>query len=153
VNAFLGRIAETATPRLGRGQCIEQYGPGEAYLPVLEALGRMGRDPRDERLVQTLIQYALTWLAQLPALLTDSDLESVQRRSQGATRDRMLCELLVRLRFSQVRLRAEPARLATIVQCGCPASCDSSAQPICEGTDDETPPLARDRIQCLSRPR
>ena len=28
---------------IGRGQCIEQYGAGEAYLPLLEALGQMGR--------------------------------------------------------------------------------------------------------------
>ena len=31
--------------RLGRGQCIEHYGAGEAYLPLLEALGRLGRAP------------------------------------------------------------------------------------------------------------
>ena len=30
---------------LGRGQCVEQYGGGEAYLPVLEALGRLCREP------------------------------------------------------------------------------------------------------------
>jgi hypothetical protein len=30
------------------GQCIGQYGPGEAYLPVLEVLGRMGRDSLNE---------------------------------------------------------------------------------------------------------
>jgi DNA-binding winged helix-turn-helix (wHTH) protein len=29
--------------RIGSGQCVEQYGAGEAYLPVLEALGRLGR--------------------------------------------------------------------------------------------------------------
>ena len=32
--------------RLGRGQCIEQYGAGKAYLPILEALGQLGRTPR-----------------------------------------------------------------------------------------------------------
>jgi DNA-binding winged helix-turn-helix (wHTH) protein len=47
---------------LGWGQCIEHYGAGEAYLPVLEALGRLGRQPSGERLVTTLSQYALTWL-------------------------------------------------------------------------------------------
>ena len=94
VEAFLARIGLTETLRIGRGQCVEQYGAGEAYLPVLEALGRLGRDPRGDELVQVLKQHAPTWLAQLPALLTDEDLEAVQRRAQGATRERMLRELV-----------------------------------------------------------
>ena len=32
--------------RTARGQCVEHFGAGEAYLPVLEALGRLGRLPR-----------------------------------------------------------------------------------------------------------
>jgi predicted ATPase/DNA-binding winged helix-turn-helix (wHTH) protein len=94
VEAFLSRIGLTETLRICRGQCVEQYGAGEAYLPVLEALGRLGRDPRGDQLVQVLKQHAPTWLAQLPALLTDKDLEAVQRRAQGATRERMLRELV-----------------------------------------------------------
>ena len=94
VEAFLSGIGLTETLRIGRGQCVEQYGAGEAYLPVLEALGRLGRDPRGDQLVQVLKQHAPTWLAQLPALLTDEDLEAVQRRAQGATRERMLRELV-----------------------------------------------------------
>src|SRR5262245_10731796 len=94
VEAFLSRIGLTETLRIGRGQCVEQYGAGEAYLPVLEALGRLGRDPRGDQLVHVLRQHAPTWLAQLPALLTDKDLEAVQRRAQGATRERMLRELV-----------------------------------------------------------
>ena len=31
---------------VGHGQCIEQYGAGEAYMPVLEALGRLCRGPQ-----------------------------------------------------------------------------------------------------------
>src|SRR5437773_6543515 len=37
VEAFLADV-DAADVRIGRGQCVEQYGPGEAYLPVLEAL-------------------------------------------------------------------------------------------------------------------
>ena len=94
VEAFLAEVGETHALRIGRGQCVEQYGAGEAYLPVLEALGRLGRGPGGERLVQVLKQHAPTWLAQLPALLADADLEAVQRRAQGATRERMLRELV-----------------------------------------------------------
>ena len=94
VEAFLSGIGLMDTLRIGRGQCVEQYGAGEAYLPVLEALGRLGRDPRGDQLVHVLKQHAPTWLVQLPALLTDKDLEAVQRRAQGATRERMLRELV-----------------------------------------------------------
>ena len=45
VEAFLAGIGLMETLRIGRGQCVEQYGAGEAYLPVLEALGRLGREP------------------------------------------------------------------------------------------------------------
>ena len=48
VEAFLSGIGLMETLRIGRGQCVEQYGAGEAYLPVLEALGRLGRDPRGD---------------------------------------------------------------------------------------------------------
>src|SRR5207249_2556991 len=55
---------------IGRGQCIEHYGAGEAYLPLLEALGRLGRESRGQRLIELLSQQAPTWLVQMPALLT-----------------------------------------------------------------------------------
>jgi predicted ATPase/DNA-binding winged helix-turn-helix (wHTH) protein len=94
VEAFLGEIARDEALRIGRGQCVEQYGSGEPYLPVLEALGRLGREARGEQLVQVLTRYAPSWLVQLPALLTDRDLEVVERRAQGSTRERMLRELV-----------------------------------------------------------
>ena len=52
VETFLAQIARRAALRIGRGQCVEQYGAGEAYLPVLEALGRLGRAAGGERLVR-----------------------------------------------------------------------------------------------------
>jgi predicted ATPase len=38
-------------------------------------------------------RYAPTWLVQMPALMSDTELQAVQRRVQGATRERMLREL------------------------------------------------------------
>jgi hypothetical protein len=58
---------------IGRGQCIEQYGAGEPYMPVLEALTRLGHGPEGEQLIATLRRLAPTWLAQMPALLNRSD--------------------------------------------------------------------------------
>jgi len=88
-----------STPRLwiGRGQCIEHYGPGEAYLPVLEALERLSQQPGQERLLPLLRQYAPMWLAQLPTLLTPEERASLQREVAGCTRERMLRELAVLL--------------------------------------------------------
>jgi predicted ATPase len=94
VEAFLAELELAGGVRIGRGQCVEQYGAGEAYLPVLEALGRMARDPDGDALVGTLRRYAPTWLLQLPALLADADLEAVERRALGSTRERMLRELV-----------------------------------------------------------
>ena len=78
---------------VGRGQCIEQYGAGEAYMPILEALGRLCREPGGERLITLLNQHAPTWLVQMPTLLNAPDLEALQRKVQGATRERMLREM------------------------------------------------------------
>jgi predicted ATPase len=67
---------------------------GEAYLPVLDALGQLCRGPDGERLMAWLAQQAPTWSVQMPALLSAPALEAVQRRLQGATRERMLRELV-----------------------------------------------------------
>src|SRR6185436_1320061 len=52
VGALLAGIDEGGPLRIGRGQCVEQHGAGEPYLPVLEALGRLGRGVGGEPLVQ-----------------------------------------------------------------------------------------------------
>src|SRR5262249_26970968 len=82
---------------IGHGQCIEQYGAGEAYLPLLEALDRLCRGPGGERLVTLLVQYAPSWVVQLPALLSASALADLQHALAGTTRERMLRELSVAL--------------------------------------------------------
>jgi DNA-binding winged helix-turn-helix (wHTH) protein len=45
VQVLLHDLAAGTAVRVGQGQCIEHYGPGEAYMPVLEALERLGRGP------------------------------------------------------------------------------------------------------------
>ena len=92
VDAFLHQAAARGGTWLGRGQCIEHYGAGEAYLPLLKAVRRLYRENGGERLIALLNRHAPTWLAQMPALLSDTDLEALQRKVQGATRDRMLRE-------------------------------------------------------------
>src|SRR5262249_9806081 len=57
VEAFLEHVATDSALWIGRGQCIAHYGAGEAYLPVLEALGRLCRGPGGERFVELLSQH------------------------------------------------------------------------------------------------
>ena len=91
VDAFL----DGAGVASGVGQCLGHRGPGEPYMPVLEALGELARGPSGEAVVATLAQRAPTWLVELPWLLDDCpDAEAVRHRAQGATRARMLREML-----------------------------------------------------------
>jgi len=77
VQAFLDSVAEDGTARIGRGQCIEQYGAGEPYMPVLEALESLGQRSGRERVIEILNRFPPTWLAQMPAL--DRRFAAVQR--------------------------------------------------------------------------
>ena len=94
VEAFLAQVKHHASVWIGRGQCVEQHGAGEAYMPVLEALERLCRRTDGQRLVDVLAQHAPSWLAQLPSLLEPDALEALQRRIQGVTRERMLREMV-----------------------------------------------------------
>ena len=93
VETFLQQIAANGSLWIGRGQCVEHYGAGEAYLPLLDALGRLCREPGSERLLELLDRYAPTWLVHMPALLSAVELEMLQRKVSGTTRTRMLREL------------------------------------------------------------
>jgi predicted ATPase len=75
------------------GRCAEHYGPSEAYLPLFDAITRLCRGPHAERFLHILRSHAPSWLAQLPALLDDAELETLRRRAVGGTRERMLREL------------------------------------------------------------
>src|SRR5262245_25165539 len=52
VDTFARAVASDGTIRIGRGQCLEHYGTSEAFLPVLEAIGRLARE--QERIVDVL---------------------------------------------------------------------------------------------------
>jgi DNA-binding winged helix-turn-helix (wHTH) protein len=93
IDTFVAQITPERALWLGRGQCIAHHGAGEAYLPVLEALGQMGREPGGKQLVEILEQQAPSWLLQMPGLLSDAAYEGLRRRASGNTRERMLREL------------------------------------------------------------
>jgi predicted ATPase len=93
VDAFVERLREQKGAWIGRGQCIEHYGAGEAYMPVLEALGRLCRQPDGQRLIELLDQYAPTWLVQMPTLLSPDKLAALKQKVVGVTPERMLREM------------------------------------------------------------
>jgi predicted ATPase/DNA-binding winged helix-turn-helix (wHTH) protein len=93
VDVFLARLAGRSGVRIVRGQCVEHYGEGEPYLPVLEALGQLSRGPSQQDVLAALRRYAPMWLVQLPGLLSETEMERLQRQVQGATSARMLREL------------------------------------------------------------
>jgi DNA-binding winged helix-turn-helix (wHTH) protein/tetratricopeptide (TPR) repeat protein len=63
VDMALGALAGTqAGFAVGRGQCIEHYGGGAAYLPVLAALASLAAGPERTRVEAVLRDQAPRWL-------------------------------------------------------------------------------------------
>jgi len=89
IDALLAHAAFEPELTIARGACLEHYGAAEAYLPVLEAFGRLLREPGAERVIRILRSHAPTWLAQLPWV----DRESSPAPSLGVTNERMLREM------------------------------------------------------------
>ena len=92
VDAFL-ETAGTKGAFVGRGACVEQYGTGQAFLPVLEAIGTLCRARGGARAIDLFTERAPTWLAQMPGLVTAARFAELQRRTSGATQARSFQEL------------------------------------------------------------
>src|SRR6185436_19995854 len=74
-----------------RGQCVEHFGAGEPYLPVLEAISALGRShPEFTRLMR---ECAPTWLVQLPWLMPEAERASLYRDLSGANQERKVREI------------------------------------------------------------
>ena len=93
VESFLRDVGPKREILIGRGQCLEQYGAGEAYLPVLDAFSRLAHEPRGDFIVEQLRQFAPSWLLQLPRLLNPGELQMLREQTSQVTRERMLREM------------------------------------------------------------
>jgi DNA-binding winged helix-turn-helix (wHTH) protein len=93
IDAFVARVAAEPDVMIARGACLEHYGGAEAYLPVLEALGRLLREPGSDRTLRLLERYAPTWVVQLPWVVRRDDRETLRRELLGVTKERMLREM------------------------------------------------------------
>jgi len=93
VQAFLEQGCRDSGILIARGQCLEHYGSGEAYLPVLDGFSRLCRSSSGVRVLSVLRELAPTWLAQMPSLVPLAEREKLQSQVAGATRERMLREM------------------------------------------------------------
>jgi DNA-binding winged helix-turn-helix (wHTH) protein len=93
VDTFLAQVATTEDVWIGHGQCLDHYGVGEAYLPILEAVGRLCRGPEGERFLSVMRRCAPSWLVQMPGLVPPTEWQMFRRTTGGATQPRMLREL------------------------------------------------------------
>jgi DNA-binding winged helix-turn-helix (wHTH) protein len=60
VEAFVTQAGRRGEVWIGRGQCIEHYGAGEPYMPVLEALEQLCHAAGGQELIAFLAQQAPT---------------------------------------------------------------------------------------------
>jgi DNA-binding winged helix-turn-helix (wHTH) protein/tetratricopeptide (TPR) repeat protein len=88
IEHFMAGLGDTTCIR---GQCVEQYGGGEPYLPVLEAIGELCR--RDPAAAPLLRNIAPTWLVQLPWLSSADERDALRRELAGVGADRALREM------------------------------------------------------------
>src|SRR4030095_11605447 len=90
VQALLEEAAGVPGIRIVRGQCLEHYGAGEAYLPVLDGLSRLAPTDSGQDVVAAIRQHAPAWLVQMPSLISPAERESLQGYVTSATREGML---------------------------------------------------------------
>ncbi|HEY2736276.1 MAG TPA: AAA family ATPase, partial [Polyangiales bacterium] len=95
--------AVAAGALVSRGACVEQYGSGEAFLPVLSALTALCRGKRGNHVVDVLKRQAPTWLLQMPGVIADDDFAALQARMHGAPQTRLLRELADALELLSTR--------------------------------------------------
>lgn len=92
---------------IATGQCVDRYGSGEPYAPLLEALDMLIR--HEPALIELLRAVAPTWLMQLPWHLDETRRAALAREIAGATQDRMMRE------FGMLLERASQRRPLLIV--------------------------------------
>jgi DNA-binding winged helix-turn-helix (wHTH) protein/tetratricopeptide (TPR) repeat protein len=93
IEHFIDDAERDRSARIARGQCLEQYGEAEAYLPVLEAIGRLARDDGAPGFGEVLRHHAPTWARQLPAIRSAGGAQARKREAISTMPARMLREI------------------------------------------------------------
>lgn len=90
VSTFMERLQSERGLWLSTGQCIDQYGKGEPYMPVLEALRRLCRGPRGDELTVALRRQSPRWLLNAVGLECTEASDSPEQHTAGLAPERML---------------------------------------------------------------
>jgi hypothetical protein len=90
---FLRRVRAGSTPvTVVAGRCAERKGPQEAFLPFLDAAGRLLTGRAHDQASELLRKYAPTACLQMPAGLVPDPDGSLRRQTAGATKERLIRE-------------------------------------------------------------
>jgi DNA-binding winged helix-turn-helix (wHTH) protein/tetratricopeptide (TPR) repeat protein len=84
IDAVLDGLDDREDVVVARGQCVEQHGAPEAYLPVTGALAQLVRSAHGERAFTALWRHAPAFLAQLPHLVPEEKFDELARRASDA---------------------------------------------------------------------
>jgi DNA-binding winged helix-turn-helix (wHTH) protein/predicted ATPase len=93
VQAFLEQAEQVAGTIVVRGQCLEHFGSGEAYLPLLDGFSRLCRSSVGEQVSGVLREQAPSWVGHMISMGSPAERNHPQPQSTGATRERMLREM------------------------------------------------------------
>ena len=94
VNTFCQEAETRCTMLLIKGQCVENFGSGEPYRPILEALSDLCRTNDCAFVLSKMKRCAPRWLLQMPWLLSEDEIVELQKLLIGTTSDQMLRELV-----------------------------------------------------------
>lgn len=84
VREFLGRVDHAGGAITGLGQCVEQRGRGEPYLPIMQLLTAIATHPLGQQVRPILRRHASQWWTHLPALHDDvEDARWIERAGPG----------------------------------------------------------------------
>ena len=75
------------------GAVCRARGRGGTYLPFFEALWQLGHGPARDAILAVLRRYVPLWLVQCPGLVSEPELERLQRQVAGATPARCAANL------------------------------------------------------------
>jgi DNA-binding winged helix-turn-helix (wHTH) protein/predicted ATPase len=93
VEVFSQTFSKDVAMVVTRGQCIEQYGAAEAYMPILDVLDRLCRGAPGQDVIESLRGCAPSWLASLPALIGTEERAELERQNVGIAPERRLREI------------------------------------------------------------
>ena len=95
VAEFLRAASSRSKILVLQGTCIQQYGPREPFMLVLEALERVLRSPAGVDLIPLFRRLAPCWYSQLPSLWSGAEQAAVAAAQTRGASERMLREIAI----------------------------------------------------------